>query len=338
MSSGTELLNQHLSRSNPAWNQVALEQSAIDRISDSLYSLSIEEFRQISYKPPPLPLDVPIPIRDLTIREDHITVRDGASIKVRIYEPLNRGSGHLLFFNIHGGGWTVGSPETEEAQNRLIAVKNNAVVCSVDYRRAPEFPFPYALHDSIDALTWCKRNASKLGVDPQRIIVGGGSAGANLVCDIIPKQAAVITHTFHNDGVQGIVGQMLNIPVTCHPDHFPTDEYELYSYVQNAHAPIVGASRMRKFWANYLPEAQPDPKASPLLMKSLNGLPPTLVQVAGMDPLRDEGIAYAQALRNDKVHVELKVYPGMPHAFYIYPNLEPSREYFQTMIDWMKQF
>ncbi|KAH7142123.1 lipase esterase family protein [Dactylonectria macrodidyma] len=330
MRSGTQLLNQHLSRPNPAWDEVALEQSAIDRTSDSVYSLPIEEFRQISYKPPRLPLNVPIPIRDLTVREDQITVRDGASIKVRIYEPLNCGSGRLLFFNIHGGGWTVGSPETEEAQNRLITVKNDVVVCSVDYRRAPEFPFPCALHDSIDALMWCKSNASKLGIDPQRIIVGGGSAGANL--------AAVITHTFHNDGIQGIVGQMLNIPVTCHPDHFPTDEYELYSYVQNAHTPIVGASRMRTFWANYLPEAQPDPRASPLLNKSLSGLPPALVQVAGMDPSRDEGLAYAQALRNDGVHVELKVYPGMPHAFYIYPDLEPSQEYFQTMVDWIRQF
>ncbi|KAM5370013.1 hypothetical protein ACJZ2D_008696 [Fusarium nematophilum] len=301
MKSGTKHLNQHLSRPNPAWNEVASTQFAIDRISDSLYSLPIEAFRQISYKPPPLPLDIPIPSRDLTIKGDQLTARDGASIKVRIYEPLNRRSRHLLFFNTHGGGWTVGSPETEEAQNRLIAVKNDVVVCSVDYRRAPEFPFPYALHDSIDALMW---------VSALCITLGGGSAGANL--------AAVITHTLHNDGVQGIVGQILNIP--------------------NAHAPIVGASRMRSFWANYLPEAQPDPKASPLLAKSLEGLPPTLVQVAGMDPLRDEGLAYAQALRNDEVNVELRVYPGMPHAFYIYPDLEPSREYFQTMVDWIGQF
>jgi len=210
-----------------------------------------------------------------------------------------------------------------------VAAKNKAVVVSVDYRRAPEYPFPYALHDAQDALLWCRENFRSLGIDPEMIIIGGGSAGANI--------AAVLAQIARDEGTTGIIGQILNIPVTCHPDHFPISKHEYYSIEQNANAPIVNAFRLRKFWDNYHPMADSNPLASPLLAKSFAGLPPALVQVAGMDPLRDEGLAYAQELKACGVDVVLRIYAGLPHAFYVHPGLPPSIQYFQSMVDWIEQ-
>ncbi|KAK9777149.1 putative Lipase esterase family protein [Seiridium cardinale] len=302
---------------SPEWARVAPEHEKIERVIETLYSLPIAEFRKVPYRPPPMSTDVPIPGRDISIREAKVPVRDGHDISIRIYEPLNLGQNHMLFFNIHGGGWTVGSPETEEAQNRLIAARNEAVVVSVDYRkykilvatspaypsltlfRAPEYPFPYALNDCYDVLLWCISSSESLGVEKDSIILGGGSAGANIV--------AALAQIVRDEGINGIIGQVLNIPVTCHPDHFPRSEYEYGSYTQNANAPIVNAARMRLYWSYYLPSGAADPRASPLLASSLAGLPPALIQVAGMDPLRDEGLAYAQALKDSGHGFEAKL-------------------------------
>ncbi|KAI0136172.1 lipase esterase family protein [Xylariales sp. AK1849] len=336
----------HLSEVNPEWVEVAPEHEKIEKLVDTLYSLPLEEFRKVPYAPPPIPTDAPVPGRDINIREAKVVVRDGHNVGIRIYQPLDVGHNHMFFFNIHGGGWTVGTPETEEAQNRFIAAKNQAVVVSVDYRRAPEFPFPYALHDSYDVLMWCIATAESLGIDKNKFVLGGGSAGANVVSSrhylsYIPpstskgRQAAVLAHIVRDEGIPGLIGQMLNIPVTCHPDHFPASKHEYKSYEQNAKAPMVNSARMRLYWSYYLPSATAEPRASPLLASSFSGLPPALIQVAGMDPLRDEGLAYAEVLKNSGVNVSVKIYPGLPHAFYAYPNLKSTQEYFHTMVHWM---
>ncbi|OAL53562.1 lipase esterase family protein [Pyrenochaeta sp. DS3sAY3a] len=319
----------HLSDPHPEWKKVAEEYKKIEETTAHLWALPIEEFRKVPYKPAPLSKDAPKPGEHVEISERQIPVRDGTEIGVRIYRPLVITNNHVMFFNIHGGGWTVGTPQTEETQNRLIAARNKAIVVSVDYRLAPEFPFPYALHDSIDAFKW-----ATLGADPNRIIVGGGSAGANL---LKLSKATVLAQISRDENMGGIIGQIINIPVTCHPDHFPHSRYEGRSYEQNALAPIVSASKMRLFWNNYLPSADAHPWTSPLLSDSLAGLPPALIQIAGMDPLRDEGIAYAEALKSHGVDVKLQIYPGMPHAFYVYPDLGPSIEYFETMVGWIDE-
>ncbi|KAF2020075.1 lipase esterase family protein [Aaosphaeria arxii CBS 175.79] len=319
----------HLSDPHPEWKTVAEDHMKNEEKLSYLYDLPIEEFRKIPYRPPPLSVNVPQPGQHLQISERQIRVRDGTKISLRIYRPMMTTGNHVLFFNIHGGGWTVGMPQTEEGQNRLIAARNEAIVVSVNYRLAPEFPFPYALEDSIDALKWTQSNARLLEADPSRIILGGGSAGANV--------AAVMAQIARDENMSGIIGQILNIPVTCHPDHFPHSKYEGNSYEQNALAPIVNAAKMHFFWNNYLPSGEAHPWNSPLLSKSLRGLPPTLVQVAGMDPVRDEGIAYAEALMAEGVDVKLKVYAGMPHAFYVYPDFGSSLEYLETMVEWVHQ-
>ncbi|EXJ87218.1 hypothetical protein A1O3_04177 [Capronia epimyces CBS 606.96] len=289
---------------SPSWSQVAEAQKKVDELSKQVLALPIADLRAIKYRPAALPEDIPQPGIDIDISTIEVPVRDGAKIPLRVYRAkaasanqLPDSDGAVLFFNIHGGGWVLGVPETEEAQNRIIAVRNKAVVVSVDYRKAPEFPFPVPLDDSYDVLQWCrqKENAVSLGVDANKIVIGGGSAGANLT-------AAITLRARAHDNLSGIVGQILNIPVTCHPQYFPSERYSHLSWSQNAEAPVVDAARMIWFWNHYLSasgvEAAADPSLSPLLAskEALEGLPPALVQVAGMDPLRDEGLAYAEAL------------------------------------------
>lgn len=124
----------HLSEPDPAWLEVAEAHAPLDELAAKMYSLPLNEFRKVPYKPGPLPANAPQPGRDVNIRTGEVVVRDGHKIGIRIYEPPVRRNDRLLFFNVHGGGWTVGTPETEEAQNRFIAAGNDAVVVSVDYR------------------------------------------------------------------------------------------------------------------------------------------------------------------------------------------------------------
>ncbi|KAK4940934.1 hypothetical protein LTR10_019088 [Elasticomyces elasticus] len=133
----------------------------------------------------------------------------------------------------------------------------------------------------------------------------------------------------------GVIGQVLNIPVTCHPKLFPRDMYEYGSYEQNKDASIVDAPKMDWFWEQYMPKIEPDAYAHPLLAKNHAGLPPALIQVAGLDPLRDEGLAYAEALKQAGVPVTLKVYSGLPHGFYLLPHLKQSREYWMSTVDFV---
>jgi acetyl esterase/lipase len=154
--------------------------------------------------------------------------------------------------------------------------------------------------------------------------------------------------------VSGIIGQILNFPVTCHPKHMKdvADKYELGSYIQNYDASVVNSMRMELFWDAYDPDANPEPYHSPLLAKSLRGLPTArksrsvtfwnlersclldliVIQCAGLDPLRDEAIAYAEALKAAGVDVELYSYAGLPHCFSsLLLDLPQSREYYQRI-------
>ncbi|CAG9986532.1 unnamed protein product [Clonostachys byssicola] len=325
----------HLSMPDSEWLQVADKHAMVDEAAAKLYALPIEEFRKIPYQPPPLATYAPVEGRDIRIAESHVTVRDGTSIEVRIYQHISNEKSNSLtpiYYNIHGGGWMTGNTESEETQNRLVAARNKVLVISVDYRRSPEFPYPCGLNDCYDVFKWLLRHAASLGGDAKRIIIGGGSAGANL--------ATVVARRARDEGITAIIGQILNIPVTCHPDHFPASKYSIgttSSYQQNADAPIVSATRMRLFWDNYIAaEKANDPQASPLLSDNLKYLPPALIQVAGMDPLRDEGYAYAEALKNSGVSVTLNTHAGMPHAFYVYSHFKKTKEYHEAVMEFVE--
>jgi len=186
------------------------------------------------------------------------------------------------------------------------------------------------VNDCFDSLKWCISHADLLGISTSRIVVGGSSAGGNL--------SAVICQMARDNGLHGIIGQVLNIPVTCHPKYFPRDRYEYSSWTQNADAPLLPSPRMQKFWDHYVPSDQlrPEPYHSPLMAYSLKGLPPALVQIAGLDPLRDEGIAYADALKEAGVNVKLEIFKGLPHGFGGMTNLSQSIKYNQNVVDFVK--
>ncbi|KAL3486462.1 Alpha/Beta hydrolase protein [Aspergillus germanicus] len=262
---------------------------------------------------------------NVRVRHQQITARDGAELDLRIYKDAHVVGKAILFFVTHGGGWVLGDHNVEEGMNRLVAKKTNSVVVSVNYRLAPEFPFPYAVNDSFDALQWCRQNADALGIDANRVIVGGSSSGGNIATALALKD--------RDEGINSILGQVLNFPDTCHPAYFPKDKYMYSSPEQNKDASV---HRLHSLSSDqYCPNNGADPYASPLLATSHRGLAPALIQVAGLDPVRDDGLAYSEALKAAGVPVKTKVYPGLPHAFYLFPDLQETPTYFNTIVDWI---
>lgn len=195
------------------------------------------------------------------------------------------------------------------------------MVVSVDYRLAPEHKFPAAAEDSYAAAKWAAENAASIGVDPSRIAVGGDSAGGNL--------AAVVALMARDKHEISIAYQMLIYPVTNH-------SYATESYTENADGYLLTKDSMEWFWNHYLrnEEDGKNPYASPLQAKDLSGLPPALVLTGEFDPLRDEGEAYAERLKEAGVPVEAKRYDGMIHGFFWMPGvLEQGRKSIEQAAD-----
>src|ERR1700691_2510492 len=220
--------------------------------------------------------------------EDRTVPGPGGDIRIRIYRPEGAESAPLVTF-FHGGGWVIGDIDTHDGSCRILSRRTGAVVVSVDYRLAPEHPFPAALDDCDAAVTWVAGQAEDLGGDPGRLAVAGDSAGGNL--------AAAVTLRARERGGPAIAAQPLVDPAvdftTVRPSELSTGEGYLLT-----------AAAMHWFAAQYLGDHDPsDPRASPLLA-DLTGLPPAVVATAEFDPLRDEGRAYADALRDAGVAVD----------------------------------
>jgi acetyl esterase/lipase len=199
----------------------------------------------------------------------------------RCYRPASPGP-HPIVVYFHGGGWVLGSHDSDDPFCRDLCVRADAVVVSVDYRHAPEARFPAAADDGFAAVRWIAANAERLGGRPGRLAVCGWSAGGNV--------AAVVCQMARDAGGPAIDGQVLVTPVTdC--------DFTRESYVQNADGYVLTAAVMRWFWDRYAdPADRTDPKASPLRAADLTRLPPALVVTCEFDPLRDEGAAYAAAM------------------------------------------
>ena len=224
-------------------------------------------------------------------------------IPVRVYTPDGRAPFPMLVY-YHGGGWVIGSLETHDGLCRHLANAAGAVVVSVDYRLAPEHPFPASGEDAYAATRWVAANAAVIGGDAKRIAVGGDSAGGNL--------AAVVPLMARDRGGPPLVFQLLVYPVT------DTPSANTASYRENAEGYFLTAKMMHWFWNHYCgknPDLS-DPYLCPLRAKDLKRLPPALVVTAEFDPLRDEGEAYAARLREAGVPVTSKRYPGMIHGFF----------------------
>ncbi|KAL4780074.1 alpha/beta hydrolase fold-domain-containing protein [Aspergillus varians] len=281
--------------------------------------ISVSAMREVLFNMPvSFPYDT-MEVVSVVISHRKIKARDNAELEPRIYRDKDAGSNAVLFFVTHG--WALGD-HAAEAMNRLIAKKTDSVVVSVNYRLAPGYPFPYAVNDSLDALQWCRKNAEALGIDSDRVIVGGSSSGGNI--------AAALALKDRDEGTGAVFGQVLNIPDICHPAHFPKDKCEYYRPEQNKDAPVITTEAAQWFWSLCCSSAGQDAYVSPLLAKSHK-----VVQIAGRDPGRDEVLAYTEALKKAGVPVKTKVYPGLPHAFHLFPDLEATPTFYNTVVDWI---
>jgi len=233
----------------------------------------------------------------------HVVDRHADGVPVRLYYPDDATGplGALVYF--HGGGWVLGSIESHDYPASRLAALARCVVVSVDYRLAPEHPYPAALDDAERAHRWVVEHAASIGVDPARVAVGGDSAGGNLA-------AALCQRMLRSDGPLP-AHQLLVYPVTDLTSEAP-------SYALFADGFLLGRGGMRWFIDHYVPDParRAEPDASPLLADDLSGLPPAHVVIAGFDPLRDEGVAYAERLRDAGVAVELAEYPTTFHGFF----------------------
>jgi acetyl esterase len=222
-------------------------------------------------------------------------------IPVRVYTPDGEGPFPVVAY-LHGGGWVFMGIETHDWICRRLANAAGAIVVSVEYRLAPEHPFPAPLDDCMAVVHWLASKADELGGDPNRLAVAGDSAGGNLA-------AAVTLASRAADGPR-VAAQALVYPVTDAACATP-------SFVQNAEGYLLTASAMRWFWQQYLgDDGNPDDGyASVLRHADLTDLPPTLVITAEFDPLRDEGEAFAEHLAAAGTDVTLRRFDGMVHGF-----------------------
>ncbi|MDM5333196.1 alpha/beta hydrolase [Ureibacillus composti] len=265
----------------------------------------IESFDPIQLKE--ILAQAPVPPQDdlpniHQIEERFIKAKDGEEIRLRIYTPEGEGPFPVLVY-YHGGGWVIGSVEGFEAANRLVATEGNVVVVSVDYRLAPENPYPTPIEDCYAALEWVAANAAEIKGDASQISVGGDSAGGNL-STVVAKKA------LDNNGPT-IQSQILIYPVT-------NLEFETNSYNQFAEGFGLDRDLMKWFGIHYVGDEKlyNEPDVSPLKYDSVQGLPPAIVIAAENDVLLDEGKAYAEKLKQDGVEVQYELIPGVIHGYY----------------------
>ena len=255
-----------------------------------------------------------LPMKETPVGRIENTAFDGPAGKValRVYTPLNSSEAvlpGLVFF--HGGGFVLGDLESHDDLCRELANHSGCRVVAVDYRLAPEAPFPAAVEDCYAATKFVAANAQKFGIDAGRLAVGGDSAGGNL--------AAVVSQLAKSQGPK-IAYQLLIYPVT------QLGGPDTPSMRENATGYFLEKESMDWFTRLYAPDPahRTDPRLSPLSAKDLSGLPPAYVITAGFDPLRDEGKAYADKLDLAGVSVTYVNYPGMIHGFFSLRSVIPK--------------
>lgn len=248
-----------------------------------------------------------LPAPDTTgvqIEDREIPGRDGdPAVPIRIYRPDQR-SAPAAVYSVHGGGFIGGDLEIEHGSNVILARELGVVVVSVDYRLAPETPFPGALEDVYAGLVWMAAQADELGIDPQRIAVHGMSAGGGL--------AAALALLARDRGGPHIAFQFLSVPEL-------DDRLTTASMTDFTDTPLWSRPRAILSWNSYLGPGRAGTDdvpiyAAPARATDLAGLPPAYVSVMHFDPLRDEGVAYALAMLAAGVSVELHLFPGTFHG------------------------
>jgi acetyl esterase/lipase len=272
--------------------QLVLDAVPTPGIADVGYERVRELIRERMAAMPPPP--------ELPRVEDR-TVAGG--IPVRIYWPVAEPVDLPVVVYYHGGGWVIGDLDTHDVTARSVATGVGAVVVAVDYRLAPEHPFPAAVDDAFAALRWVSEHATELGADPARLAVAGDSAGGNL--------AAVVSQLARDAGGPPVKFQLLWYPATLLDDSVP-------SMTENADAPVLTTADTFAFLELYLKGS--DPAARPATLAparagNLAGLPPAYIATAQYDPIRDDGVRYAELLRAAGVPVELHNAETLVHGY-----------------------
>lgn len=261
----------------PPWHALSVESAR--RLEDELFSAG---------SGPALPT-----VRDVAIDGP------GGELPLRVYRPAADDPPTLVYY--HGGGWVLGTLDSVDDICRHLAARAGCLVVSVGYRLAPEHPFPAAVDDAYAALTWASRYAGDLGGDPGRLGVAGTSAGGNL---------AAATALRAREGGPDLAGQFLGYPIV--DPALDTDSYRAH-----ADGPLLTKADMAWFWDQYLrsPAGAHHPFANLSTVRNHDGLAPATVLTAGHDVLRDEGVAYAEALGSAGVPTDHDHYPSLVHGF-----------------------
>lgn len=245
-------------------------------------------------------------------------------IRALLFAPENpTGNALPVHVYLHGGGWVILSPESHAALAKKLAVGAGAIVVSVDYRLAPEHPYPAPLDDCVAAFLWVRENAASLGGDPARVSIGGDSAGGNLTAATALRLLAA--------GVEPPASLLMICPVTdlameavsvrtLSPDD-PILEWPFMEFCRASYAPS--------------PEQWSDPFVSPL-RGDLSAFPPTCVVVGTIDPLLDDGVAFAEKLRQSGREVVLQRHEGMPHVFMLFPGIDEGERSFAAMCEFLR--
>ncbi|TNF58337.1 MAG: alpha/beta hydrolase [Burkholderiales bacterium] len=251
-------------------------------------------------------LDIP-PHRLARADDLSVTARDGANLPARLFAPASTDPLPVLLY-FHGGGFTVGSVATHEPLCRHLAHLAHCAVLSVDYRLAPDWKFPTAVHDAWDSLVWLRQNAAALGLDPARIAIGGDSAGGTL---------AAVSAIAARDAGWTLALQLLFYPGCA--GHQDTPGHKTF-----AQGFLLEEPHISYFFGHYLrsPADRDDWRFAPLdgvdehgHVRELDGLAPAWIGLAECDPLTDEGVMYADRMRMAGVAVDLDIYAGVVHGF-----------------------
>jgi len=259
-------------------------------------------------------------------REDELRIpgSKGRPLRVLVFHPPGTGAQKPVLVYFHGGGWVILSPETHAKLTKQLCVAAGIVVVSVDYRLAPEHPYPAALDDCVAAVRWVRENAARIGGDARRIFLGGDSAGGNLTAATNLRLLAAA-----------------EAPPAANLMICPVTDLDLALDSKSARRfgpgdPILDDATMRFFCEAYAPQASwSNPFVSPL-RGDLSRFPATCVVVGTIDPLYDDGVAFAKKLSDSTRPSRLLSYPGMPHDFLLFPGIDAGTKSIEEMAGFLR--